>query len=175
MTQVPEAPSLSGLDLTDSSSFKRKNNKPAHEDLNLVAPNIYIGCLESAKNVDLLKTLNITHILTVEDKLLEEDVHKHFTYKFKRLLDLPSSNILDILEECIEFIDSGVNNSTGVLIHCLVGISRSAAIVIGYLMNREKRPLEETLELVRKNRYVRLDYIYLTQIVLNSLTYTILC
>lgn len=116
---VPEAPSIAGLNLNPKPVGRcmRTKYKSAEEDLDMVAPNLYIGSLDAAMNVELLKKLNITHILTVENSPLIESVQKEFTYKFKRLFDLPSSNILDILAECIEFIESGLQNSTGVLVH----------------------------------------------------------
>jgi hypothetical protein len=88
-----------------------------NQDLNQIAPQLFLGSLEAAKNVNLLKELNVTHVLTVEDHSLEPEIHKHFAYKFKQIYDHPYSNILDILEECIEFIESAINKNTGILVH----------------------------------------------------------
>jgi protein-tyrosine phosphatase len=38
-----------------------------------------------------------------------------------------------------------------------MGVSRSGSIVLGYLMSKEKRTLTEALELIKKNRFVRLN------------------
>ena len=117
-SQIPTPPPVPILhpirmDPNHVSSYK----KPS-EDLNLVDENVYIGCLEAACNVDYLKSLNITHVLTVEDHPLDDLVQKHFTYKFFELYDLPSMSVFDILEESIEFIKNGVKTG-GVLVHCL--------------------------------------------------------
>jgi hypothetical protein len=181
ISDVPAAPPMPSKSLLDPAVAAKPAPayKKASEDLSLVDHKLYIGCLEAACNVEYLKSLNITHILTVEDHPLDEPVQKGFTYKFIRLFDLPSMNILDILEECIEFIDGGVQNGGGVLVHwyilknkyafltvksfdvinlkkSLVGMSRSASIVIGYLMAKNKKSLKETIEYVRQNRAVRL-------------------
>ena len=37
-------------------------------------------------------------------------------------------------QACIDFIDSAVKDSQGVLVHCNAGVSRSGAVVVGYLM-----------------------------------------
>jgi len=105
-------------------SFSLPTKKPGaqkfileNQDLNQISPKLFLGSLEAAKNVDLLKQLNVTHVLTVEDHSLEPEIHKSFTYKFKQLYDHPYSNILDILEECIEFIESARDKNTGILVH----------------------------------------------------------
>jgi hypothetical protein len=103
---------------SDSVCCKKKNSEKIEpEDLNQVLPFVYVGSLDAAKNVDLLKKLNIKYVLTVEDNELDEDVQRHFVYKFIKLYDYPSSSILEILEECIQFIDSAVENSHNILIH----------------------------------------------------------
>ena len=49
-------------------------------------------------------------------------------------------NLLDLLNqmnsiECIEFIDNNLKYGN-VLVHCMMGISRSSTIVIAYLMKK---------------------------------------
>ena len=98
--------------------FKKQNFILENEDLNQIAPLLFLGSLEAAKNVELLKKLNITHVLTVEDHPLEPEIHKHFVeYKFKQIYDHPYSNILDIIEECVDFIENALKQNTGVLVH----------------------------------------------------------
>ncbi|CAF0715889.1 unnamed protein product [Brachionus calyciflorus] len=146
---LPVAPNLNGLVL---NYYHRSHLHKS--DLNLIVPYLYLGSLEAAKNVDNLKKLDITHILTLMEDPLDEKIRNSFTYKFKRLTDLPSSNILDILEECIEFIENAIDNSQNILVHCQVGMSRSASIVIAYLMNKDRKPMNEILEFVKQSRFV---------------------
>jgi hypothetical protein len=117
--QPPVAPPLPTNNLILKSNNilgEQYDYKNPSLDLNLVDSNLYIGSLEAACNVENLKKLNITHVLTVENHPLDEGVSENFTYKFVQLYDLPSMNILDILEECIEFIDHGVKNGA-ILVH----------------------------------------------------------
>ena len=124
----PNAPPLPASMLnarTDNSSKNDQVKPPAAaakktpcEDLHEVHPQLYVGCLEAACNVDLLNTLGIKHVLTVEDHPLDDAVQaKLASYKFIRLFDLPFSNILEILDECFEYIDQGVNQGHAVLVH----------------------------------------------------------
>lgn len=53
--------------------------------------------------------------------------------------------------ECFQFIEEGLK-SGGVLVHCMAGISRGPAIVIGYLMYKHLMTLNEAYELVKEKR-----------------------
>lgn len=55
-------------------------------------------------------------------------IHLHL-----RIRDWPDEDISRMFKPAFEFI-SRERKSTNVLVHCMAGISRSAAIVIGYLM-----------------------------------------
>ena len=117
--QLPQPPTSKSISFSlPVTVFKKQGFLLENEDLNQIEPFLFLGSLEAATNVELLKKLNITHVLTVEDHPLEPEVQKHFTaYKFKQLYDHPYSNILDILEECVEFVESAVSQNTGVLVH----------------------------------------------------------
>lgn len=99
----------------------------------------------------------------------------HFTYKKLALSDISDQSLLDVFEEAFSFIDSALSGPAAqkispeelelteseqeswekeipahgrVLVHCIQGISRSATIVIGYLMSRERMSLREAYEKV---------------------------
>jgi dual specificity phosphatase 12 len=45
------------------------------------------------------------------------------------LLDIHSQNLLDYLEDCLDFIESGRNSGGVVLVHCFAGVSRRQASI----------------------------------------------
>ncbi|XP_019084392.1 PREDICTED: probable dual specificity protein phosphatase DDB_G0269404 [Camelina sativa] len=61
--------------------------------------------------------------------------------KFTRMVvfahDKEWENLLDFFDLCLDFIDAG-RKDKGVLVHCFAGQSRSASVIIAYLMRTEK-------------------------------------
>jgi dual specificity phosphatase 12 len=62
-------------------------------------------------------------------------------------------------QPCFDFIDAarsrdGTDGVGGVLVHCYVGFSRSATIVLSYLMRKEALTFRQALDSVRKLRNI---------------------
>ncbi|KAM0948822.1 putative phosphoric monoester hydrolase [Dioscorea sansibarensis] len=112
---------------------------------------LYLGSLGAAQDKEALKKLNITHILTVAQSILPAYPNE-FVYKRIDVLDSPTTNLAQYFDECFEFIDEARRSGGGVLVHCFAGISRSATIVVAYLMKEHRMPLSQALELVRSKR-----------------------
>uniref|UniRef100_A0A7C9A8G6 protein-tyrosine-phosphatase n=1 Tax=Opuntia streptacantha TaxID=393608 RepID=A0A7C9A8G6_OPUST len=55
--------------------------------------------------------------------------------------DTEDENLLDYLECCLDFIEES-RKQGAVLVHCFAGVSRSAAIIMAYLMRSERLSLE---------------------------------
>ena len=51
-----------------------------------------------------------------------------------------------------DFIHAAVLDNHSVLVHCLMGMSRSTTVLAAYLIKHQRMPLVEALHLIRKNR-----------------------
>ena len=74
-----------------------------------------------------------------------------YTYKILYIDDAIDEDIISWFQEAFKFIDSSINN---IYIHCVMGISRSPSIVIGYLMYKKKMKYEEAYDFVKNKRNV---------------------
>jgi atypical dual specificity phosphatase len=66
--------------------------------------------------------------------------------------DSASYNIRYNFEEAFRFIDDATARGGRVLVHCAMGISRSATIVIAYLMYKYRVPLATAYNFVKARR-----------------------
>ena len=58
------------------------------------------------------------------------------------------SNIIYYIKKCFEFIDS----ADKIYVHCSMGINRSPAIIIGYLMWKTHTSYDDVFEYIKKRR-----------------------
>jgi hypothetical protein len=78
-------------------------------------PGLFIGSIGAAMCKTKLQDLGITHILCVADSI-NPIFPKDFTYKVVKILDSPEVRITDHLQDCFDFISSGILNGK-VLVH----------------------------------------------------------
>ncbi|XP_054277743.1 dual specificity protein phosphatase 3 isoform X2 [Macrosteles quadrilineatus] len=142
-------------------------------DCDEVYPNIYIGDAGSAKNKQYLMKLGITHVVnTAEGKLFgmvdtDQEFYKNTTIKYLgfSIMDLPVSNISQHFFEVADFIEQAIKEGGKVLVHCLMGMSRSSTCVLAYLMIKEGLSAGEAVRQVRQHRDIRPNDGFLLQLV----------
>ncbi|KAL9266247.1 Dual specificity protein phosphatase 1-like protein [Drosera capensis] len=124
----------------------RQDNVAAH-----IEEGLFLGSARAAANKEGLKSLNVTHILTVATSL--SPAHPNdFTYKIVEVSDSEDTNLAKYFHECFDFIDEAKKTGGAVLVHCHAGISRSVTIVLAYLMNRHGIPLSDAVKHVKAKR-----------------------
>ncbi|KOB52289.1 putative PASG, partial [Operophtera brumata] len=122
--------------------------------VDLIDDGLYLGNLACARDYDTLHQLGISHILTIDVVPLPRTVleHKEFTFKFVKLADVPKEDMITQLPETNVFLQQAIANQGIVLVHCYFGVSRSAAIVIAYIMEKYGLCYEEAFTLVKSKR-----------------------
>jgi protein-tyrosine phosphatase len=66
--------------------------------------------------------------------------------------DLNTYDMSQHFDETYAFISEQVDSNRNVLVHCHAGVSRSATILIAYLMKRNAWTLEKALSVVKSKR-----------------------
>ena len=121
----------------------------APNNMDQITDKIWLGNAKSARNVKDLKANGISKVLSIMSNppyiYKETD---NILLKYIEIYDKPRENIIQYFGECLNFIEGNEK----VLVHCIFGKSRSACIVIAYLIWKEKKSLDESLNFVNQRR-----------------------
>ncbi|XP_033835760.1 dual specificity protein phosphatase 19-like [Periophthalmus magnuspinnatus] len=117
----------------------------------VVRPFLLLASQDAAHDMETLRTHQVTHVLNVAYGV-SNPFPNQLIYKTLPILDVPDTDITSYLDECSVFIDQAREQSGVVLVHCNAGVSRSASIVIGYLMSRERLSFSEAHREVQSAR-----------------------
>ena len=113
--------------------------------------NIYVGPLESVFKTKELLFLKIKNILNVSCVSYNKRI-KYFKYYDIFINDNHTENAIKYFKITNRFIDDAVNSGGKILIHCKLGISRSAAIIIAYLIKYYGFNFNSALKFIKKQR-----------------------
>ncbi|XP_052785497.1 dual specificity protein phosphatase 12-like isoform X2 [Mya arenaria] len=126
-----------------------------HENMTLIKDQLFLGNFTAGTDIDSLKEGGITHIITVDmiQHYYPESGEAHIDphHMYINCMDLPSIDLLSKFQECFDFIDEALTSPENkVLIHCFAGMSRSATIMIAYLMYKDGMGLDEAYATVKQ-------------------------
>ncbi|CAG7828113.1 unnamed protein product [Allacma fusca] len=145
-----------GSSETDAQDVEPDNSVPTNIDL--VDDKLYLGNLAAACDIPLLEKYQISHILTIDSCPLPAKItHLPFVKtKFIQLCDIPREDILHHFEDTYEFLRKAVEDKDGryALVHCYFGVSRSATIVLAYMMRKYEISLEDAQDRLKSRRSV---------------------
>ncbi|EGC38446.1 hypothetical protein DICPUDRAFT_96910 [Dictyostelium purpureum] len=112
---------------------------------------LYLGGQSNAEIRKQIKNLKITHIVNMASEL--EDSYPHI-YKYYRadLDDTPRADIHQHFVPIINFINLAKQDGGRVLVHCAMGISRSASAVIAYLIKENQMSYQNAFVYVKSKR-----------------------
>jgi protein-tyrosine phosphatase len=123
-------------------------SKPILTPLSQITENLYLGNLYDAQNISNLLKIGIQKVLSLiaDPQLL--CYPKEIEHKFIKIIDFPRENIIQYFGECLLFIE----DNKKILVHCVAGASRSATIVIAYLMWKNQLDYKESAKFVEQIR-----------------------
>jgi hypothetical protein len=116
-----------------------------------IVPGLHLSSLMAARNIQLLKDRQITHILTILDFPVDFE-----GWSGKRLViklsDTLKTDLLSRFDECVDFIEHAIREGGNVLVHCMQGLSRSVSVVAAYLIRCVGMSAREALGVVEQKR-----------------------
>ncbi|XP_059201843.1 protein phosphatase Slingshot homolog 3 [Centropristis striata] len=114
---------------------------------------LYLGSEWNAANFEELQKNNVGYILNVTREI-DNFFPESFTYMNIRVYDVEATDLLPYWTDTYNFINTARKSGQAVLVHCKMGVSRSASTVIAYAMKQQHWPLEMTLNYVRDRRSI---------------------
>ncbi|RVE54462.1 hypothetical protein evm_000947 [Chilo suppressalis] len=163
---------LSSLSAFRARPFADVSYSPT-PDVNEVYPGLYVGDAVAAKDKAFLRRMGINYVLNTAEgsRYTQVDTsHLYYRdcpglrYKGFQLMDLPTTDISKYFHIAANFIDEGVSSGGRVLVHCLMGVSRSATCALAFLMIKRGMSLTEALSTVRCRRDIHPNEGFLRQL-----------
>ncbi|KAK6774290.1 hypothetical protein RDI58_029529 [Solanum bulbocastanum] len=106
---------------------------------------LFLGSYDNASRAELLKTVGISRILNTVPAC--QNLYKNsFTYHCLQ----DEQNLA--FDDAIQFLEQCEKDRARVLVHCMLGKNRSAAIVIAYLMKSKGWNLAQSLQWTKERR-----------------------
>lgn len=114
---------------------------------------LWLGSADEAVNKKWLDSKGVKYIVNCA---IEHDNYHSKTGKYKYLKlhldDSPDQKLNYAVAHAFRFIEEGLNSGYAVFVHCHAGISRSASIVIYFLMRKFGGSYRDALELTQNRR-----------------------
>uniref|UniRef100_A0A8C4IL61 Serine/threonine/tyrosine interacting protein n=1 Tax=Dicentrarchus labrax TaxID=13489 RepID=A0A8C4IL61_DICLA len=147
------------FNLAFKSPFLQDWAYPMRREMQEILPGLFLGPYSAAmkSKLPILERQGITHIVCVRQDIEANFIKPNFLHTFRYLVldiaDNPVENIIRFFPKTKEFIDSCLATGGKVLVHGNAGISRSAALVIAYLMETFGMKYRDAFSHVQERRF----------------------
>ncbi|XP_014069493.2 protein phosphatase Slingshot homolog 2 isoform X1 [Salmo salar] len=114
---------------------------------------VYLGSEWNASNLEELQNSGVRYILNVTREI-DNFFPGMFEYHNIRVYDEEATNLLEYWNDTYKFITKAKKAGAKCLVHCKMGVSRSASTVIAYAMKEYGWDLERAFDYVKERRGV---------------------
>ncbi|KAF4098369.1 protein phosphatase Slingshot homolog 2b isoform X2 [Onychostoma macrolepis] len=114
---------------------------------------VYLGSEWNASNLEELQNTGVQYILNVTREI-DNFFPSLFEYHNIRVYDEEATDLLAYWNDTYKFISRARKAGAKCLVHCKMGVSRSASTVIAYAMKEYGWDLEQAFEYVKERRAV---------------------
>ncbi|XP_036955176.1 protein phosphatase Slingshot homolog 1 isoform X1 [Acanthopagrus latus] len=119
----------------------------------LIFDHVYLGSEWNASNLEELQESGVGYILNVTREI-DNFFPGTFSYHNIRVYDEDATDLLAHWNETYNFIVKAKKNRSKCLVHCKMGVSRSASTVIAYAMKEFGWSLEKAYNFVKQKRSI---------------------
>ena len=116
-----------------------------------IIDNLWVGDIRSPCNKKSLKEHNITMIISA---VYGATAHHPFDFNYEKanLRDMDDEDIVSEIERLLPEIRKSILEGNSILIHCMLGASRSATIAAAYLIKYKNMSVEEAIRFMKEKR-----------------------
>lgn len=118
----------------------------------VIKGSLFISSHQVAGDLECLRRHGITHIVNTAADACTNHFLGQFQYLTYYLKDANHEDISIVFYKTLQWIEEAVQKGSRVLVHCREGVSRSATIIIAYLMWKYSIPFETAHERIRRVR-----------------------
>ncbi|XP_019956459.2 protein phosphatase Slingshot homolog 1 isoform X1 [Paralichthys olivaceus] len=119
----------------------------------LIFDHVYLGSEWNASNLEELQDTGVGYILNVTREI-DNFFPGTFSYHNIRVYDEEATDLLAHWNDTYNFIVKAKKNQSKCLVHCKMGVSRSASTVIAYAMKEHSWSLEKAYNFVKQKRSI---------------------
>ncbi|XP_066997618.2 protein phosphatase Slingshot isoform X3 [Anabrus simplex] len=116
-----------------------------------VFDHVYLGSEWNASNLEELQKNGVGHILNVTREI-DNFFPGMFIYQNIRVYDDEKTDLLKHWDDTFKYITNAKKEGSKVLVHCKMGVSRSASVVIAYAMKAYNWDYKKAFEYVKHKR-----------------------
>ncbi|KAF5364171.1 hypothetical protein D9756_000122 [Leucocoprinus leucothites] len=123
---------------------------------------LYLGNFSAAQCPEKRKKLGITHLLSVCNECPSSSGAAGYTHLQIPVEDTEYSDLLIHLSKSTRFIQEALEQGGRVLVHCVMGVSRSTTVVAAFLMKHRKMDARSALRYIKQREC--LNKIFFTEL-----------
>lgn len=119
-----------------------------------ILPHLFLGGIDLTYDREFFEAEKITHVLSIVEVDHSTDVMatKGVIQMRIRMYDSDAEPIYDVFERAVAFINDALTSGGAILVHCVMGMSRSPTLVAAYLMSHHAMKDEEAIKFLVERR-----------------------
>lgn len=148
----------STLSISDLSMGNKCLSAPIDYDFphDILDCRLFLGSFNQSEKYSVISDLKITHILNITSECGNVHEDKGIKYMKVSIADEDDKSIHPHFENAYQFIDETLrqDKNNNILVHCAMGKSRSATMIIMYIMKRFSWSFDKAFAFVKRKREI---------------------